>query len=114
MGKCHIYQMATGHDPVLADAVQRLVANLRPRRIVLFGSRAWGDADPESDYDLLVLVEEADSPRLLEAEAYRALAGLPASFDVIVRSSSWWAQWWDTPFSVERRIETEGVTIHES
>ena len=101
-------------DPVLRKAVERLVTRLSPSRIVLFGSRAWGDAADESDYDLLVLVDEAENPRVLEAEAYRALAGPPASFDVLVRSSSWWAKWWDTPFSIERRIETEGVTIHGS
>lgn len=99
---------------MLKEAVERIVARLGARRIVLFGSRAWGEAEDESDYDLLVLVDEVENPRVLETEAYRALAGLPASFVVLVRSSSWWAQWWDTPFSIERRIETEGVTIHES
>jgi predicted nucleotidyltransferase len=106
--------MVLERDPVLKEAVERIVARLGARRIVLFGSRAWGEAEDESDYDLLVLVDEVENPRILETEAYRALAGLPASFDVLVRSSSWWAQWWDTPFSIERRIETEGVTIHES
>jgi len=51
--------------------------------------------------------------RLLETEAYRALSGLPGSFDVLVRSVQWWSDWWDTPFSLERRIETEGVTVHD-
>jgi predicted nucleotidyltransferase len=101
-------------DPGLKEAVARIVTRLSPSRIVLFGSRAWGEVEDESDYDLLVLVDQADNPRALESEAYRSLAGLPASFDVLVRSSNWWAQWWDTPFSIERRIETEGVTIHES
>ena len=31
------------------------------RRIILFGSRARGDAHPDSDYDLLVVVDEVNS-----------------------------------------------------
>src|SRR5713226_292207 len=38
-------------------------------RVVLFGSRSRGDADPESDFDLLVTVQslqETDRKRVLE------------------------------------------------
>ncbi|MBN1773712.1 MAG: nucleotidyltransferase domain-containing protein [Deltaproteobacteria bacterium] len=112
-GPCHAVWLQKPVDPILAEAVGRLVGALRARRIVLFGSRAWGSVAADADYDLLVPVDDSTNPRLLEAEAYRALAGLPASFDVLVRSVEWWSDWWDTPFSLERRIETEGVTVHD-
>jgi uncharacterized protein len=100
-------------DPVLEEAVRRLVGRLQPRRIILFGSRARGSTGPDPDYDLLILVDDVTNSRLLETEAYRVLAGLHGAFDVIVRSVEWWDEWWDTPFSIERRIQTEGVTIHD-
>ena len=40
----------------LNEAVRRLVAALQPERIYLFGSRARGDFDADSDWDLLVVV----------------------------------------------------------
>ena len=40
---------------------ERLVQELHPQRIVLFGSRARGDAGPESDVDLLIVVDSKDS-----------------------------------------------------
>jgi predicted nucleotidyltransferase len=49
------------------DVPRRAVASLRERlgatlvRVSLFGSRARGEADPDSDYDLLVVVEEPGS-----------------------------------------------------
>jgi predicted nucleotidyltransferase len=52
-------------------ALLRLVAAIRraygPRleRIVLFGSRARGDADPDSDYDIAVFLHDLDD-RLAE------------------------------------------------
>jgi predicted nucleotidyltransferase len=50
------------NDPVLADIVSRLVAAYEPERIYLFGSKARGDAGPDSDYDLLIVVAD-DAPR---------------------------------------------------
>jgi len=49
--------------------------------ILLFGSFARGDFTPESDVDLLVIVERSDTPFLLRADPYRdVFADLP--FDV--------------------------------
>jgi uncharacterized protein len=72
-------------QPVLTEIVNRLVATLHPRRIYLFGSQARGDAGPDSDYDLLVLVDDPDEPTYrLSQRGYRALRGIPAAIDVVV------------------------------
>ena len=50
----------TGEDPIIAlvrDGVRRLYGD-RAERIVLFGSRARGDARPDSDYDVIVFLRE--------------------------------------------------------
>lgn len=53
-------QSALVADPVLERLTKAIVAHVRPRRIVLFGSRARGDARPDSDYD--IMVEEGQDP----------------------------------------------------
>jgi len=40
---------------VLDDLVRRIAERFSPDKIILFGSRARGDAGPDSDIDLLVL-----------------------------------------------------------
>lgn len=53
----------------LERAIARVVQTMRPEAIYLFGSRARGDADADSDDDLLVIVPD-DAPlgrRPLEA-----------------------------------------------
>jgi predicted nucleotidyltransferase len=40
------------------ELLERVVASFRPRRIILFGSRARGEAGPDSDIDLLVVLDE--------------------------------------------------------
>jgi predicted nucleotidyltransferase len=72
-------------DPKLAEVVRRLVDAYKPERIYLFGSVARGDAGPDSDYDLLVIVpDEAISVRQDSDLAYRALRGTGIAADVLV------------------------------
>jgi predicted nucleotidyltransferase len=72
-------------DTVSDEIVERLVRELEPVRIYLFGSRARGESGPDSDYDILVLVDNPKEPRYrLSQKGFRALRGLPAAVDVVV------------------------------
>jgi len=53
-------KVKTKNDPVLAEIKQRLNETLgdNVERIILFGSRARGDAHKDSDYDVLLLVKK--------------------------------------------------------
>ena len=42
---------------LIDDIVRRIVERFHPKRIVLFGSQARGDAGPDSDVDLFVEME---------------------------------------------------------
>ena len=50
-------------DPVLAEIVRRLAEAYKPLSIYLFGSKARGDAEPDSDYDLMVIVPNDADPQ---------------------------------------------------
>jgi len=56
--RTRVFKMPVADDPALAEAVRRLVAAYQPERIYLFGSVARGDADPDSDYDSLLVVPD--------------------------------------------------------
>jgi predicted nucleotidyltransferase len=50
----------TGFPPVaktLPKAVKRIVSELKPEKIILFGSYAYGNPTPDSDVDLLVIMQ---------------------------------------------------------
>ncbi len=71
-------------DEWLPAIVGRIVRLVDPVRIVLFGSRAAGHARPESDYDLLVVVDEAPDRRQTRIAIRRSLSDLPVSEDIVV------------------------------
>ena len=74
-------------DPVLAEVVRRLVEAYAPERVYLFGSKAPGDAGPDSDYGLMVIVpDDASAERRRSRLAYEALWGTGAAADVLVWS----------------------------
>jgi Uncharacterised protein family (UPF0158)/Nucleotidyltransferase domain len=59
-------ELGVGFDPVEVSAAVagdlRALYGKRLRGVLLFGSWARGDAHPESDIDLLVVLDEVDSP----------------------------------------------------
>ena len=69
----------------LARVVERLTEAFQPERIYVFGSQARGEATPDSDIDLLIVVAQADEPahRLAQA-AYRMATPHSLALDLLV------------------------------
>jgi uncharacterized protein len=71
-------------DLWLPQVVGRLVRALDPVSIILYGARARGEQRPDSDYDLLVILDAVEDHRAARIEVRRLLDDLPISKDVIV------------------------------
>jgi excisionase family DNA binding protein len=71
-------------DPWLSMIVGRIVRLVDPARIVLFGSRARGDVREDSDYDLLVVVDQVANRRATSIAIRRSFEDLPVAADVVV------------------------------
>lgn len=100
-------------DPRLVEIVRRLVDAYRPERIYLFGSKARGDAGPDSDYDLLVVVpDDAPPERRDPALAYRALRGTGLGADVVVWTRTRFERRKHVVCSLPATVLNEGVLVH--
>ena len=97
--------------PELLDPV---VAYFKPRRVILFGSRARGDARPNSDIDLLVVVDD-DTP----AEKVTIRAGFEArqsyhkSADVIPVREATFQRNARIAGTLSRAATLDGVVVYE-
>lgn len=103
-------------QPLLKDAVDRIVAAVSPRAVILFGSAARGTADAHSDLDLVVLEDlapEAGKTRGGELKRLRrALWDIPIAIDLLVFSPDELAHWRDSRTHVLGVAVREGLVVH--
>jgi predicted nucleotidyltransferase len=98
--------------PDLADVI---VKAFDPRRIILFGSVAQGTDGPDSDIDLLVVLEQAPlaDRRRLMVDLRRASRSIAAPHDLLVTSVEDFERNGNVPGTTEFEPATNGTVIYE-
>ena len=98
---------------LLDEMVRRIRRVTRPDKIVLFGSRARGEAHPQSEFDFLI-IEPSDRPRYRRSgPAYAALADLPVEVEVIVYTPQEVAEWGNVRQAFVTTALREGKVLYE-
>ncbi len=100
-------------DPALVAIVHRLVEAYRPERVYLFGSKARGDAGPDSDYDLLLVVpDDVPAEKRGSRLAYEVLWETGTAADVLVCTRTYFDSRLHVPASLPATVIREGVLLH--
>jgi predicted nucleotidyltransferase len=97
----------------IQEMSRRIVRELDPERIILFGSHARGNADEQSDVDLLVVADTALPPRQRYAAVRRLLAEYPASFDIVVKTPAEYARWRNVVNHIVYVADKYGRVVYE-
>jgi len=97
---------------------QRIVREVDPQKILLFGSWARGEASEHSDVDLLVVEREPfgeHRSRYQEAaRIWRCLSDFRVPKDILLYSVSEIEQWKDSRYHVIGQALREGRILYES
>jgi len=92
--------------------VKRIVRRFHPEKIILFGSYARGDAGPDSDVDLLVVMPVEGSKSNKAVEIGVALHDIPVPMDIIVTTPEEFEWRKKYPGTIERPAALEGRVLH--
>ena len=100
-------------DTFVATMVKRIAAQFDPERILLFGSRARGDARDWSDVDLLVVMPDGTDRREAAIEMLGVVGDLPVAKDIVVTTRDHIAQRGNVIGTVLRPALREGKVLYE-
>jgi predicted nucleotidyltransferase len=105
-----------GESPIerkeIREMVRRIVSRFDPERIILFGSHARGDARPDSDVDLLVVLPLSGSKREKQLEIRLALRGIRIPKDIVVTTPEDFLWRKEIPGTIERPAAREGKVLY--
>jgi predicted nucleotidyltransferase len=101
-------------DRLPAGLLDRIVAHLNPRRVIVFGSQATGTTHRDSDWDLLIVVDD-DTPaeRIHWRAMHEARRGIDAAIDLIPCRESTFRERIDVTGSLPWIVANEGVVVYE-
>lgn len=94
--------------------VQRIVEGYAPDRIILFGSYAYGTPTEDSDLDLLIIKQNAETKRVERSIAVRSLlwgTNAPA-MDIIIRTPEEMHRAAGISYSVETAAFEQGRLLY--
>jgi predicted nucleotidyltransferase len=105
-------------DSMIDRMTQRIVHEVHPQRILLFGSWARGEGNQNSDIDFLIVEREPFGPnrsrRKEAARIWRCLSEFRIPTDILVYSTNEFAQWKDSVHHVIGMALKEGKVLYES
>jgi predicted nucleotidyltransferase len=101
-------------NKLLREVVRRIRAAAEPQQVILFGSRARGEGQADSDLDLLIVMD-TDLPRHKRSlPFYRALTGLGLAKDIVVYTPSEIEDWKTASCSLVATALREGRVLYEN
>ena len=99
-------------EEVLDELVTRIVAEVGPRRIVLFGSAVGGALRPGSDIDLLIVMPDGAHRRHTAQRLYSRLGSDRPPVDLVVATESDIVDHGDAPGYVYRSALRDGREMY--
>ncbi len=97
----------------IRQAAQKIAEDLHPEKIILFGSFAYGKPTPDSDVDLLVVMESRESIHARMIQVSKILSPRPFPLDILVRTPTELGERLEIGDCFFQEIVTKGVVLYE-
>jgi predicted nucleotidyltransferase len=99
---------------LLEEVTRRIVASVRPQRVLLFGSAARGHMSKNSDLDMLVIMREPVHRRQTAQKIYRNLHGTGIAVDIVVATEKDLEKYGRRAGTILKAALQEGRVLYEA
>ncbi|MBN2105767.1 nucleotidyltransferase domain-containing protein [bacterium] len=100
-------------DSILSKMVDKIKTNFNPERIILFGSYSTGEANINSDIDLMVILDTNMPPHKRAVPIRRILKGSGIPKDIIVKTPEEFNRFKDFAGSIVYTAAHQGKVLYE-
>jgi len=97
---------------VVDHLVKRIVEEVHPLKIIIFGSAARNEMKPDSDIDMLIVMPDGTHRRRTAQMLYRKIRGAGAPFDILVATPDDLEKHKDNIGLIYRSILQEGKVVY--
>ena len=97
----------------LQDLVDRIVQRFAPERVILFGSHARGDDNPNSDVDLFIEMSVDGIVGRRATAVRKAVGSCGFPLDIVVFTSEEVRYWSEAEASLAATVLREGRVLYE-
>jgi len=105
---------ALPNKKILDEVTRRIVASVKPQRILLFGSAARGRMSKDSDLDMLMIMREPVRRRQTAQKIYRNLHGTGIAVDIVVAAEKDLEKYGQRAGTILRSALQEGLVLYEA
>lgn len=99
-------------DATLEKILKKILEIITPEKVILFGSRAKGSNEKDSDYDILIVKSGIENKREISRKIYRNLLGTNASVDIIIELPEIIEKYKNSVGYIYKNILQEGKIIY--
>ena len=93
-------------------AINRIIKNVNPNMIIVFGSVARREAKEDSDLDLLVIFNEPYDRKDMIKRISKQFIGLRLAYDLIIMTKEEYDHYKSDEYSFEHEIMTTGEVVY--
>ena len=97
---------------LLNEIKDAIVAEIKPDKIILFGSYARGDSNEHSDIDLMILKKNPGNVRQVASKAYVCLRFVQKPLDIFVMDTDLYYESINKNGLIYKTINKEGEVIY--
>jgi len=100
-------------NEIINEIVKRITSSCSPEKIILFGSYAYGQPTPDSDLDIMIVMDTQERPHKRAVTLRKLMRDISVPKDIIVKTPDEFERYKDVIGTIVFPAAHHGKVIYE-